>query len=829
MTESFWTDTDTDTNTGDVLTPLNDAQQAAVIAPPGNMLVVAGAGTGKTRVLVSRVIWLLTQGMVSPRQVLALTFTNKAAREMRDRIAAAYPVYKASSLWVYTFHALCARLLRLYSYQAGLHPDFTIMDAQGQVEMIKDCFTHQQLQKLEKDHITCESIAAVICRFKEQGLRAEAALKLYAEESSIKSAKTRYALQIYAQYEQLCQDLGRVDFSELLLRTVELLECNADVREQQHQRFREILVDEFQDTNSLQYALLQLLCGPQCHIFAVGDDDQSIYGWRGADFTNMQRFLHDFSDVAVHRLTQNYRSSARILDAANALIGHNKERITDKELVSVKDKGSRIDVHSFPNNYAEADYIAAAAAKLIREQNVMPSDIAVLYRNNSCACALEQAMTNFGIAYQVHGGQHFFARREIQDTLAYLRLVLSFEDDTAFSQAIAVPPHDFGPRKLQQLSVLAADRQCSLFEALIWAVEVVDAASAKKDTAKKSAAKKEAVAKEAAATKEDSAAGAAAERTEAAESAEPADHADSGAAQTVATEAAAAEASAESSPQEESAPAATSSDTADTTEGADTADTAAAAETAHDVEQVDEQIKELAHAARSFVQQIRHFAQLHEDHMPVTELVQTVLKESGLLKFYEAIDRKEKYKDNRRLQNLQELVENARTIEAQEQASPTLDDYGKPFSPLLMFVNNAACLASYEQNDFSSRASKDPERVQLSTIHSAKGLEFGQVFLSDFEHNILPGFWSNGNIHAEEEERRLAYVAITRAKSKLVICYARERFSPFSSHRLTTGPSMFLQDIAGAMDKKDKKLFKDSFSFTKHESKRKGKNRKSQK
>lgn len=693
----------------DLLSHLNKEQKAAVTAPPGNMLVVAGAGTGKTRVLVSRVVWLLMQEQVKPRQILAVTFTNKAATEMRERIAdSGVPELQLSGLWVGTFHSICARFLRAYSNQAGLQPNFLIMDTQAQEELVKKCLTPEQQKIIKEKKITCGRLASKISSLKEKGIRADKAAQIYDARSGFLEDDMRYALAVYPRYEQMCQELNCVDFSELLLRTVELFENNEALRELQHHRFRELLVDEFQDTNTLQYRLMRLLCGPQCHAFAVGDDDQSIYGWRGADFTNMTHFREDFSDVTLYKLVQNYRSTARILGAANALIGLNKERLTDKKLVAVNDKGARIAVHSFDNPEDEAAFIAATVANLIENKKVVPSRIAVLYRNNACARSLEQAFTNYGVLYRVYGGLRFFDRKEIQDAMAYIRLMLNPKDDLAFYRALAVPSHGIGPKKLEQLSLIAAERKCSMFEALTLAVEY--------------GSRKE----------------------------------------------------------------------------------------------VTREIKALARAAGPFVAQIKRFADLQKDGMSSPELVQTVLEDSGLMDFYAALDKKENSLDNRRTQNLQELVENARALEEKEKASPTTDAEGKPLPPLLVFVSNATLLASTEMNASGTIEDNARNYVQLMTIHSAKGLEFEHVFLSDFERGILPSPWCVGKPHAEEEERRLAYVAITRAKSNLYICFPRSRFAYYYGGYVNTGSSPFLREISDVMRDQEKDMFKDSFTFNEH-------------
>ena len=319
-----------------ILEGLNDSQEQAVSAPLSNMLVIAGAGTGKTRVLVSRIAWLIKKEQIQPRNILAVTFTNKAAGEMRDRIALMAGEIVEKQLWASTFHSICLRLLRNYARYAGLEPNFTVLDSDSQTTLIKRIMKEFEFDIKE---LKPSDVASRISKLKEQGIRAPA----YATRGKrFDDPDYEKISRIYTAYERICNQENSADFSELLLRTVELLEVNDEVRNLQHRRFKEILVDEFQDTNSIQYRFLKLMTAPTSHIMVVGDDDQSIYGWRGADYTNMKKFLNDFKDVKEYLLALNYRSSQKILDIANTLIAKNTDRLMEKVLKANNGTGETV-------------------------------------------------------------------------------------------------------------------------------------------------------------------------------------------------------------------------------------------------------------------------------------------------------------------------------------------------------------------------------------------------------------------------------------------------------------------------------------------------------
>ena len=433
-----------------LLTGLNPEQRAAVTAP-GSALVLAGAGSGKTRVLTTRIAWLIATGQVSPMGVLAVTFTNKAAREMLTRLTALLPI-NTRGMWVGTFHGLCNRLLRLHHREAGLPQLFQILDAQDQLAAIK-----RLLKGLNVDTERYEprKLQAFINANKEAGLRPEAV--------EAWDPYSRRLVELYGEYEALCRREGVVDFAELLLRAVELLSRNALLREHYQARFRHILVDEFQDTSTLQYRWLKLMKGPESALFAVGDDDQSIYAFRGANVNNMASILHDLGLAAPLKLTQNYRSHATILDAANAVIAHNRKRL-GKDLWTTAGRGEPIRHFEALDDAEEATFVAETIQTLRRDGHDY-RELAVLYRSNAQSRAIEHALFSAGIPYRVYGGLRFFERAEIKHALAYLRLVANPDDDGAFLRVVNFPTRGVGARTLEALDAAARTAGTSLWAA----------------------------------------------------------------------------------------------------------------------------------------------------------------------------------------------------------------------------------------------------------------------------------------------------------------------------------------------------------------------------
>ena len=435
-----------------LLDNLNAPQLAAVTLPPAHALILAGAGSGKTRVLTTRIAWLVSTGQVSPPGVLAVTFTNKAAKEMQTRLAAMLPI-NVRGMWIGTFHGLCNRLLRAHYRDAGLPQLFQILDSADQQASVKRLL---KSLNIDDEKFPPRELCHFINAQKEQGLRAAAV------EAWDDWAKKRVAL--YEAYEAQCQREGVVDFAELLLRSYELLERNEPLRRHYQERFRHILVDEFQDTNKLQYRWLKLLAGGGAHLFCVGDDDQSIYAFRGADVGNMADFEREFKVANLIRLEQNYRSHGNILDAANAIIKNNPSRL-GKNLWTEAGSGEPVRIYESYSDGDEARWIAEEVKALQRDGHAR-AEIALLYRSNAQSRALEHALFNAGLPYRVYGGLRFFERAEIKHALAYLRLIANTEDDTAFARVVNFPARGIGARSLENLQDAAKAAGSSLHAAI---------------------------------------------------------------------------------------------------------------------------------------------------------------------------------------------------------------------------------------------------------------------------------------------------------------------------------------------------------------------------
>lgn len=432
---------------------LNERQRLAVTAPLGNALVLAGAGSGKTRVLVSRMACLVHTHGISPHAMLAVTFTNKAAGEMKVRLAGLLDT-SVQGLWVGTFHGLCHRLLRRHFEAARLPEQFHIMDSDDQARLIKRVIAGLNL---DPEQWTAKQSQVFINGRKDEGVRA-------AHAQVLSYGPGRTLLSIYSAYERACESAGVIDFAEILLRTHELLRDNAELLAHYQQRFQAILVDEFQDTNAIQYAWIRLLSGTHASVMAVGDDDQSIYGWRGAKVENIQRFSSDFANTVVIRLEQNYRSTATILKAANGLIAYNDKRL-GKDLWTSGEEGEKIVVFSAFNELEEAHFVADRVGQALR-QGRRPDDFAILYRSNAQSRVLEEALLRAGIAYRIHGGVRFFERAEVKDALAYLRLIANPLDDTAFERVVNFPTRGIGDKTLEDIRGLARTQECSLWDAM---------------------------------------------------------------------------------------------------------------------------------------------------------------------------------------------------------------------------------------------------------------------------------------------------------------------------------------------------------------------------
>ena len=435
----------------DLLANLNAPQLQAVTLPPVHGLILAGAGSGKTRVLTTRIAWLMATGQVGPHGILAVTFTNKAAKEMTARLAALVPI-NTRGMWIGTFHGLCNRLLRAHYREAGLPQTFQILDSADQLAMVKRLLKNLNV---DDEKYPPRELCHFINAHKEQGVRAG--------QAEAYDNYTQKRVELYAEYEAQCNREGVVDFAELLLRCYELLQRNEPIRKHYQARFRYILVDEVQDTNKLQYAWLQLIAADGAKIFAVGDDDQSIYAFRGAEVGNMRDFERDFAGPNVIRLEQNYRSQGNILAAANALIKNNRSRL-GKNLWTDAGDGEPIRAFEGYSDIDEARFIVEEIRELVRE-GVSPTQIAILYRSNAQSRILEHELFAKAVPYKVYGGLRFFERQEIKHALAYLRLLGNPDDDTAFLRVVNFPTRGIGARSLESLQATAHQTNCSLYNA----------------------------------------------------------------------------------------------------------------------------------------------------------------------------------------------------------------------------------------------------------------------------------------------------------------------------------------------------------------------------
>ena len=653
-----------------LLSALNPEQCAAVTLPPEHALILAGAGSGKTRVLTTRIAWLLQNGYVSQGGILAVTFTNKAAKEMVTRLSSMLPV-NARGMWIGTFHGLCNRFLRAHFKTANLPQAFQILDTQDQLSAVKRLC--KQIGA-DEERFPPKQLVWFIASCKEDGLRPAAV--------EVRDADTRRKVEIYQLYEEQCQREGVVDFGELMLRSYEVLRDHADIRTHYQRRFRHILIDEFQDTNKLQYAWIKMLAGVGADggadaqgqggaVLAVGDDDQSIYAFRGARVGNMADFVREFDVRHQIKLEQNYRSHSNILDAANALISHNSTRL-GKNLRTDQGPGEPVRVYEATSDFAEAQWMVDEMRQLVRD-GLPRSEVAVLYRSNAQSRVIETALFNAGLPYRVYGGLRFFERAEIKHALAYLRLLANPNDDTSFMRVVNFPARGIGARSIEQLQDMAKASGCSFHDA-------VSAVSGKAGTLLGAFVAKIDVLREQTAT------------------------------------------------------------------------------------------------------------------LSLRETVALMLDSSGLLAHY----RLEREGEDR-IENLEELVNAAESFVrlegfgraapggqgadsalTQSPASQGLDpdaappepefgDTGETLSPLVAFLTHAAL----EAGDNMAQAGQDA--IQLMTVHSAKGLEFDCVFITGMEEGLFPHENSLSDRDGLEEERRLMYVAITRARQRLYLSHSQTR------------------------------------------------------
>ena len=618
-----------------ILGSLNDEQRNAVANPSQHLLVLAGAGSGKTRVLVHRIAWLLEAEQASPYSILAVTFTNKAAREMRGRIESLMG-NSFSGMWVGTFHGLAHRLLRSHWQEAGLVQDFQILDGDDQLRLIKRI---NRSLKIDDDKWPAKQCQWYINSQKDEGLRA-------GNIDHFEDDYTKTMLKVYKAYEEACDRGGMIDFGEILLRAHELWLKNPQVLEHYQRRFKHILVDEFQDTNSIQYAWLRVLAGTQNQLMVVGDDDQSIYGWRGAKIENIQQFNVDFSDADTVILEQNYRSTSTILKAANKLISNNQSRL-GKNLWTEDSDGEQISLYEAFNEQDEARFIVDRVQDWFNNGN-QRSDAAILYRSNAQSRELEDALLRMGMPYRIYGGHRFYERLEIKNALAYLRLVINKDDDTAVERVINVPTRGIGGRTIEQVRSVAREKNCSLWEACVKCVN-----------------------------------------------------------ESLMTSRA-------------------------------------------------------SNAVLGFLELIDELG-LACGELELAEKAEHIINHTGLIQHHE---KEGGEKARARIENLEELVTAANSFD-----DPDIDEGFdlKSNAFLSAFLDKAALDAGETQADESEDA------VQLMTLHSAKGLEFHLVFLAGMEEGLFPHKMSMDNLAGLEEERRLCYVGITRARTKLYLSHAESR------------------------------------------------------
>ena len=642
----------------DLLEGLNDKQLEAVTLPYQSALILAGAGSGKTRVLTTRIAWLIQTGQVSPNGLLAVTFTNKAAKEMLSRLSAMLPI-NTRGMWVGTFHGLCNRFLRSHHREARLPALFQILDTADQLSAIKRVM---KAMNVDDEKFPPKQVQHYINGAKEEGMRAEH-MDAYDKHSEMMR-------DIYSEYDAQCQREGVVDFSELLLRCYEVLSRETALREHYQQRFRYVLVDEFQDTNRLQYLWLKLLAGKENCVFAVGDDDQSIYAFRGARVGNMLDFEHDFSVRNVIKLEQNYRSHSNILDAANAIITHNRNRL-GKNLWTSSGAGEPVRVYDAYNDQEEARFIVEEV-KMLHAEGQTLGDMALLYRSNAQSRVLEHALFTAGLPYRVYGGLRFFERAEIKHALAYLRLLANPADDTALLRVINFPTRGIGARSLEQLQESAQQNNGSL-----WQAAMEKAGSVPKP----------------------------------------------------------------------------------------------------------------GRGIEGFVTLVRLLQEACTG-LTLPEMIDQVTTLSGLRQHYQ----NEKEGEDR-IANLDELV-NAAVAFVQEHGdtdfsettpegvSPEANRQQQLLAAFLTF-------ASLEAGEHQADPGRDA--LQLMTVHAAKGLEFSTVFIGGLEEGLFPHEQSMYEANGLEEERRLMYVAVTRARRRLYLSHTQSRM--LHGQVRYNIPSRFLDEI----------------------------------
>jgi len=682
---------------------LNDPQRQAVFHINGPLLVLAGAGSGKTSVLVNRIAYMIKYGNayhsdyipknvteddlkamrelaesggplperisellkerpVHPASILAITFTNKAAREMKQRLAAIVGE-AAEYAWVSTFHAACVRILRRDIERLGFGRNFVIYDTADQQALIKDCVRELNLND---KNFPAREVLSHISKVKDELIEPQRYFNMYGSDFRLGKIA-----RIYELYQKKLKSNNALDFDDIIMMTIKLLLDYPDILEIYQRKFRYILVDEYQDTNKAQYTLVSLLAGYYRNLCAVGDDDQSIYGWRGADITNILDFEKEFKDSTVIKLEQNYRSTKNILNAANNVIKNNAGR-KSKKLWTENEQGDLIQVFEADDERGEADFIAGEIERLMEAEGRSYKDFAVLYRINAQSRALEEGLMKAGIPYRIFGGLRFYDRKEIKDIIAYLRLIQNPDDDISLKRIINVPKRGIGNATLDTAEEIAADRNISIFSVISGADDIPE-------------------------------------------------------------------------------------------------------------------LKRAASKLKSFVSMINEFRAKAEE-VSVSELIETVIEQSGIL---QELKEENTPEAQSRIENIKELISGAIEFEANydDFAAQQLaqgDDF-EPGSMLESYLANISLVSDIDNLE------EDKDYVVLMTMHSAKGLEFPVVIIAGFEDGVFPGLQAMVSEKELEEERRLCYVGITRAKEKLILtyCHCRVLFGNTTYNKC----SMFLDEI----------------------------------
>ena len=634
-----------------ILEDLNEAQRKAVTSESKKLLVLAGAGSGKTKVLVHRIAWLIKANGSSTHSVLAVTFTNKAANEMTGRIESILD-QPIPEMWCGTFHSISNRILRRHFREAGLEKEFSILDSDDQLRIIKRILKEQDI---DEDQWPPEKVRWQINSWKDEARRAK-------DVDDQGDFNIEILKRIYSMYERYMAQENLLDFAELILKSYELIKTNRNIRDLYTKKFKHILIDEFQDTNSLQFKWIQNLIDADTTITAVGDDDQSIYGWRGAKIENINKFAKE-KGTQIVRLEQNYRSTANILNAANAVIGKNSNRL-GKKLWTDGNDGDKIDIFEAYNEEEEANFISENAHSIFSAGDHY-KDMAVLYRSNAQSRTVEEALLRQNIPYVIYGGVRFYERLEIKNVLSYLRIIINTNDNNAFERAIGVPPRGVGEKTLKNIRDFAEENETSLFNG---AKKMISSELIKGKAGK---------------------------------------------------------------------------------------------------------------SISTFINFIESSSE-HINNSSSDEFVEMVINQSGLIDHH----MKEPGEKGRiRVENINELISAVKSFENLNKHED-LSEYGS-------FIS--AFLSSVSLDMGETQANKSDDAVQLMTIHSAKGLEFKYVFMIGMEESLFPHSRSVENINELEEERRLCYVGITRARHKLYLTYTE--FRRLYGQDSYNPPSRFIKEI----------------------------------